>query len=893
MEKQIYERTNGGLDIIRRYFPDVKDKQKFKLRPDERTPSASLWRNNKGIYCITDFGNDAKAIDAIHLIMRQEGCTYCEAVNREADALGLTANKVTMAPKVNKVATTDADGITHVESSEFSEADLKFWGVPKEILIKYGWQVCQSYTSIKGGQKITVSITDGYRMYVRNCCGWYKIYKPQDSYARFMIEGEKPDNYIHGLTELQNAYKTHNDSQEDEKQLPAAVLCSGERDAMVAAAHGYHPIWKNSESEKLTYKMYAEVKKYVKRIYNIPDIDATGIKCGKELALQYTDIYTVRLPNWLATYNNNGKPRKDLRDWYDFCNKKSDFEKLIESGLPAKFWNYTEDDKGNSKVIITDIYFFYFLSLLNFYKVVDSDKVEHYVYIDKNIVRPITMTDVKANVQEWLINDGANIALRNVVFKYLRKNNALDDLEVKQLNTKYFGPDWQIFQFQNNQVKVTANDIKVNTNAPINYWEHQVIPYQYRQLAPSFTADEKDIQVLNINSHFFRYLINTSRIYWREELEERAGEDEQYRQANKWKIDGSLLTSDEVVEQKQNLMSKIFAIGYMLHRYKFQDKAFAPWVMENKVIQSTQANGGSGKSFMFKSLSYLLNTVEFNGRNDDDQKDRFNFDRINDTTALLLVQDASRDINFEYWYNLITDNFVVKTRYVNNKEIRFEDSPKVAFTSNFAPPIKYDDTSSFRRILFVVMSDYYHTKTEDNGYKESRVISDDFGYTILTRGYKEEYFNEDFNFMMECLKYYLYIIGKGIKKIEAKTNNVMERIRLQNIGDNFNIWADVFFSDIEVYNRFLSRKAVRADYIDYVGVKNITPNSFYKKMLAYCKNNDIICNPDEFFKDDKGNDKRIRKNFNDAPNYGKMDDCFYFRKMNQEPIEYKEITLPF
>lgn len=887
MEKQIYERTNGGLDIIRRYFPDVNERDKFKLRPDERTPSAKLWKKD-GVYLIKDFGSNDPAITPIRLIMQQTGCTYWEAVNREADALGLTANKVTMAPKVTKVATTDADGITHVESSEFTDADLKFWGVPKEVLKKYGWQVCQSYTSIKDGQKITVSITDGYRMYVRNCCGWYKIYKPQDSYARFMIEGTKPDNYIHGLTELQNAYKSANDSQEDEQQLPAAILCSGERDAMVAAANGYHPVWKNSESEKLTYKMYSEVKKYVKRIYNIPDIDATGVKCGKELALQYTDIYTVRLPNWLATYNNNGKPRKDLRDWYDFCPKKADFEKLIESGLPAKFWTYTEDDKGNSKVIITDIYFFYFLSLLNFYKVVDSDKIEHYVYLDKNIVRPVTMTDVKAKVQEWLINDGANISLRNVVFKYLRKNNALDDLEVKQLNTQYFGPDWQIFQFQNNQVRVTANEIKVTSNAPIHYWEHQVIPYQYRQLAPSFTADEKDIQVLNTNSHFFRYLINTSRIYWREELEERAGEDEQYRQSNKWKIDGSLLTADEVAEQKQNLMSKIFAIGYMLHRYKFQDKAFAPWVMENNVIQSTQANGGSGKSFMFKSLAYLLNTVEFNGRNDEDQKDRFNFDRVTDSTALLLVQDASRDINFEYWYNVITDNFAIKTKHQASKEIHFEDSPKVAFTSNFAPPIKYDDTSSFRRILFVVMSDYYHTKTEENGYKESRVISDDFGYTILTRGYKDEYFNEDFNFMLECLKYYLYIIGKGIKKIEPKTNNVMERIRLQNMGDNFNIWADLYFSQDDIYNTLLSRKAVKEDYMDYTGIKNISPQSFMNKIEAYCRNNDIICNPNDIFKHEDGKSWRRRVTYN-----GKVDDAFYFRQINQEPIEYKENLLPF
>ena len=891
METKIYERTNGGLDIIRRYFPDIKEKQKFKMRTDERTPSASMYRRKDGVYCITDFGDDSRTIDPIHLIMRFTGCTYWEAVNREADRLGLTAKKVVTKPQIHKVATTDADGITHVESSDFSEADLKFWGVPKEVLIKYGWQVCQSYTMVKDGQKTIITITDGYRMYVRNCCGFYKIYKPQDDYARFMIEGEKTDNYIHGLTELENAYKTHNTGNEIPEELEAAIICSGERDAMVVAANGYYPVWKNSESEKLNGKMYANIKKYVKRIYNIPDIDATGIKCGNELALQYEWIHTVRLPQWLTTYNNNGKPRKDLRDWYDFCPKKSDFEKLLESALTARFYAVSTDNKGNERYYISDIDFFYFLSLLNFYKVIDEDKREYFVYFDRNILRPINITDVKCKVKEWLISQGANKQLRNTVHQYLKKDKFLDDLEIHDYNTKYFGFNWQVFQFKNKQVNVSADDIKVVNNPNINYWESQIIKHDFRRIEASFTADEKDITIHHTKSHFMRYLINTSRIYWREELEKRGATDD-YLAAHKFTIDGELLTADEVAEQKQNIISKIFAIGYMLHRYKRDDRAFAPWIMEHDTQASNKSDGGTGKSFLLSALKILLQTEEINSGKLDD--DKYILDQIKPTTALLHLQDVSQSLDLRDWFNFITNNITQKMKYKDNKTITFEESPKLVFTSNFAPYIPNDDSAYYRRLLFVTMSDYYHYKTEDSDYQESRAISDDFGYIIMKgEHYKEEWYNEDINFMLECLQFYLQMQEKGIKKLEPNLTTIQSRIRLQDMGDNFNTWADLYFSDIEVYNRLVSRKAARMDYLNYSGVKNITPQLFYKRIKLYCKNNNIICNQEDFNFDADGKEKRKTHRFDDPINKNSLDDTFFFRKPNEEPIEYVENTLPF
>ena len=881
LEKEIYNRTNGGLDIIKRFFPEVNEQTAFKLRESERTASARLWKKDN-IYLIKDFGSNEPALSPIRLIMHQTNKSYWEAINSEADRLGLNEKKVTTTPKITKVATTDEDSLTHVESSEFTPDDLRFWGVPDKVLLDYGWNVCVSYTQVKNGTKLTVASTDNYRMYVRNCGDFYKIYKPQDNVARFMIIGTKPDGYIHGLQELSRKYSEHNKKTEQEEKLPSAVICSGERDAMIAASRGCYPIWKNSETEKLTKTQVGSIYKYVDTIYNIPDIDTTGIKCGKELALQFPTIRTAWLPSWLSTYYNNGKKRKDLRDWADFKTQRNDFSKLLNTAMPAKFWFEDENEKGQITIKIIDRYFYNFLSLLDFCKYADANKQEYHARINKNVVYKTTWSEVKEAVNDWLYERGEDNTVLNAVFKYCSKTGNLDNLNIVSIDNSYFGEDWQIFQFQNKQIKVNSTDI-TETTIPIHFFENQVIKHNYKKMEPSFKATENDIEILHTKSHFFRYLINTSRIFWRTEYEERAKSDSNYIIKNKFNIAGELLTAEEVKQQKKILLNKMFAIGYLFHRYKDIDNAFAPWLMEYNVLDTDEAKGGTGKSFFMESIMKFIVTVDFNGRNKDLTNDKFLFDRINERTSIMLVSDAERHLDFNFWYNLITNNMVKQAKYGDNQTILFHEAPKLAFTSNFAPPIAPNDDSSMRRILFCLMSDYYHAKTDRNDYLENRTISDDFGYKILTYGYPEEYWSEDIYFFLECLKYYLQIRKKGIKKIEPDLTNVLKRIDKQNIGDNFNYWADTFFSTQDSYDVFLSRRELLHDYSEYIGGKKPSVHNFTKRLEVYCKSNNIIMNPDYYYKNEDGTPKRVRKIFDNAPNYGKMDDCLYFTKTAPKP----------
>ena len=99
--------------------------------------------------------------------------------------------------------------------------------------------------------------------------------------------------------------------------------------------------------------------------------------------------------------------------------------------------------------------------------------------------------------------------------------------------------------------------------------------------------------------------------------------------------------------------------------------------------------------------------------------------------------------------------------------IPFEESPKIAFTTNYVPADF--DPSSEARLLYMVFSDYYHQKTEDNDYLESRSIRDDFGKDLFSKTYSEEEWNQDLNFILQCVKFYLSVSGEPVKLLPPRS----------------------------------------------------------------------------------------------------------------------------
>lgn len=925
--EDLFAKTNGGLDIILSYYPQAGEcldsRKPFRMR-NERTPSAYIKRFGE-IWKVTDFGDDAHAMNAVDICMKEEGRNFREALCILADRFGVSE---TLSASVNRAVITtrpatadEKEGDFSYESRDrFSEKELEIWGpkVKQEHLDALSYIPLISYTKTSKDRETgalkttTVASTETYPIFLRQCGEFVKIYQPlnPDKAFRFFYNGTKPKDFLNGLKELQTAYTQFNESQRitfegdplnegrpyKVAKLQSACICSGERDAVNCLANGCYPLWLNSETAPFTENMYKDVTKCVETLYNIPDKDDTGIRRGRELAFKYIDIRTAFLPDWLSDYRDNrGRPRKDLRDYVELRSSRHDFEALLKTAMPVRFWETTMTENG-SRLEVNTAYFIHFLSMSGFGRLEDTlSREEYLVKVDGTMVRKVTAKDIRQYVIAWLRERHEDVKVLNLILNSNRtKGTTMEDLPLLNLSFSTCESDRQFVYFKNLCVEVTADKFSEHkANDMDRYvWEDNISQVHYRRTAPAFdfrreSEDMWSICPTNIKSHYFRYLINASRIYWREELEQRATENAEenarYNEANKFNICGPRLSFEEQQEQMQNLAAKLFAIGYLLHRHKDQARAWALWIMEDKISNDGESSGGSGKSFMIKFLENIKKILFLGGKNKKLTENQFIFQNVTESTDIIWVDDADQHFDFTFFYDKITGSLETNKKHVDSNVMDFTKSPKFAFTSNFPPPNK--DSATLRRLLFVVFSDYYHQKTDDNDYRESRRIYDDFNLELGGEHYTNEMWNDDVNFMLDCIQFYLKV-SKEVVKITPPMDRIKDRISIQIMGNQFRQWAEVYFhKNSENVNTYISKNDTFNAFLRESNVKGWTTNKFSKAIREFCSQCDWVTelNPVELVNDNKG--RIIRKNF-----MGKSEEFYYIRTENKPIKQYVVLT---
>lgn len=950
--EKIYAATNRGLDVILHYYPQAREvvgtKNKFKVRPNEKTASACLYlrkgQDGSEVWTVTDFGDDGHSLSPIDICMKEEGITrFYEAVLKLAtlfdirDELDRSINK----PEIKKRPATDEEKEgTRVFSllPEIPEAHLQVLGprVKREHIEALHWYEAEYVGYVKNREVVLEYSTDNYPIFMRECIvegegseddkTFYKIYEPMNPDKGFRFSytpaGVKPKEYINGLRELKKQYRTLNAQREADfyndpsnegkpyraKKITEAFICSGERDALCCRSMGYSPLWFNSETYRLSEHEYKEIMKYVETLYNIPDIDSTGVRKGTELALQFIDIHTVWLPERLRDFRDNrGKRRKDLKDWMELRDRHSDFRGLMELAMPAKFWTERENQKTGAKIYDIDTDCLYnFLRLNGFYTLHDDNiKEARYIHVDGNIVREVKAKDLRRFVAQWAQEQCLPRPVRNLIYNSPRlADSALDNLKEVSLDFTNYTPTTQLFFFPGKTIEATPDGLveHLGGDGSLSHyvWEENVLPHRIKLLPPMFavkranTVDGTPRFEITINdsesSPLFGYVINTSRTHWRKELEynfadKDSEEAERYKQTHRFTIDGEGLDEKERQEQQLNLVSKLFTIGYMLHHYKSPSRAWAPMAMDNKIGEDGECNGRSGKSFFFKALSLFMKTVKLSGRNAKLMDNPHVFDQVTQHTDFVLVDDCDRHLSTEQFYDLITSDMTVNPKNNQSYTIPFDQSPKFGFTTNYVP--RDFDASTEARLLYLVFSDYYHQRTESNDYLETRSIRDDFGRDLISSTYPEEMWNADINFFMQCTNFYLSLCQESIKPMPPM-GNILKRKFKADMGTNFEEWANVYFAeDGDHLDTFVVRREAYEDFIDEAKVnKNFyTMNKFTKALRSFV----ALCpwvadyNP----KDLQNSQGRISRRIE-----GKSEDMIYLRSTkalaNREAIEQGE-----
>ena len=928
-DTDILDATNGGLEIIKAYYPEA-DKvisgtaKHFKLRGSEKTASAALKKLQNGIWVVTDFGGDNVSRNGIQVCTFEENISYGEACALLGARYNIKGAEMQVFKPVIEKRPLKADetpGSYHFVYKDFTPAELAIIGprVNEKHCNDFKFRSCESFSYCKDNETIVTTATAEYPIFVFDFGTWQKIYQPNsfEKQYRFRYAGEKPKKHMFGLDLIEAEFKKRKKAQEEDEddysvtgddeaeeevntkkkdpRLDAAFIISGGSDGINLYSFNKFPIWFNSESEHLDWNEYKKLKIWVKEIYYVADLDLTGVKQAIAMGLKFLDIKLLWLPEKLKTYSDKrGNPCKDFKDYVEKFYRKENpnsfsfgLDKLIANALTMQFWTeYKTAKKTNYNLSNTRLY--HFLANLGFGRYENENLKDGFLYIRKegSIVRVLHPYEIENFVHRFLEQRQMHPNLRDYIYKSPQlSERSLSKLPKIEVDFTDADKHTQYLFFPKKVWKITAEEITEFRQGEVDkfIWEDKIIDFHVKKEDPHFKistdADgDLDIEVLKKDNPFFNYIINTSRVHWRKELEDHfenrpVKEAEAYFKENQFNIAGENLTDDEVLEQKQHLINKIYSIGYMLHKYKDESKAWCVFAMDNKISEHGESHGGSGKSLCYGYLNNILKRRFYlKGRDEKLTQNDFIYHGVTEDTDYIMIDDASQYLRFDFFFSEITGSLKVNPKNNQPFEIPFSKAPKFVISSNFT--IRDPDPSTSRRLLYTVFSDYYHFNKDDD-YKEERQVSSDFGGRNLFKDFTPAEWNAYYNFCAQCLQFFL----AHPKKVDPPMDNVTKRSLQAEMGDAFMGWAEAFFDRKDVdentfvespkyLDKYFAKEMAFEDFIKATKQNKWTTNKFKKALRAYCKWNGYILNPKEL----QNNAKRIIQKID-----GRSQEAIYIR----------------
>lgn len=936
---QIFQETNGGLDIIRWYVKDIDDfvgtNKHFRMRDADKSESCAIKKTPEHRYIVTDFGGggSAKPRNAIALVQHEENCTYGEAlkiiVTRHNLSFGQEVQSLYTAKFRKEDASPDEkEGLWefgHLEEwpdswidilfSRYAIADVEYkhkhikeedrkkavYDSFKLLLTNQNWHPLSSYSIVKERKKTIVESQDHYPIISieeestinGKKTKWKKIYQPKnkDKKFRFMYYNGGDRYFLHGLVQLrakveklrdqkQKEAKSNDDTsfQREKIKLENVFFSTGGSDAINKAAIGFECVYGASEYFKLSSSVLKELRSLAHNICTCPDLDYTGQRenlalCFTSTSTNYLDIKTVDLPVELQ-YKTDQYLRKckDVRDYLNYFNASS-FRNLVKMAKPMRFWDSHQalDRDGNARFKFGRPVYEYKISIermLNFlikngfgrYETM-PDFIE-YIHVKGSVVSIVKPEQIKSFVinflRQWYMEEG--------LIDTVHKSPILSDTHFTQLPELEldFRDAWfntQLMYFPKKTIKIDDKGITEvkNEGSGCYVWESQIIQKPFsRLLDPMFNVLEQDgrfkLTMLNNDCIFNRFLIQTSRVHWRKELEDNLDdlsleEIEKYKSENRFNISGPNLTDEERYEQELHLMSKYYALGYLVHRYKDPSRSWSVVAMDDTPNEDGLPQGGTGKSIFFEAIKQVREQVFLNGKKDKLFDDSHVLEQITRKTDSLYIDDAAQGFDFEQLFSLVTGDMTVNPKGKTRVSLDKSESPKISISTNYTPGKM--SGSLLRRILFLGMSNYFHNNKLGE-FREERTPVSDLGKSLFS-AFDDNDWNNFLNLLIQCSHLYL-----STSQIEAPMKNIMERNILADIGLTFLEWAENYFNnDMGTIDIVIPVKIALEDFKNSANMNKYSAQLFNSKLRLFAQFKGWRYNP----KDLLGKSKRFSRRF--------------------------------
>lgn len=255
-------------------------------------------------------------------------------------------------------------------------------------------------------------------------------------------------------------------------------------------------------------------------------------------------------------------------------------------------------------------------------------------------------------------------------------------------------------------------------------------------------------------------------------------------------------------------------LGYLLHRHKNPALAKAVIFYDEKMNDSGQAEGGTGKTLLTLALKYCRNVVVFNGK-EIKENSWFRNQRIEVTTDLMAYDDVKKEFNFATLFPVITTAIEVEKKRQQAFEIPFERSPKVVISSNHYVKGPGGSSDRRRRCEFELT----------NYYSEKFSPEDDFGNLFFNQWDQLEW-DKFYYFMMECVQVFL---TEGL--IKGNTEKEKYR-RLEDLT------SPQFIQAVEGLCK-LGEWVDQRILVDLINteIADLSPHTFTKWLSIYCDEN--------------------------------------------------------
>jgi hypothetical protein len=483
--------------------------------------------------------------------------------------------------------------------------------------------------------------------------------------------------------------------------------------------------------------------------------------------------------------------------------------------------------------------------------------------------------------------------------------SSLSNLDVIDLNFKNYGHDYQYLFFEDRTWKVTTKAIEVTKMPDIYVWDKKILkPKTTNGVVDGFrpTVVEPMFKITNgfspesrtspheqtngsartdnkgwdvsfepsaMECDYLKFTLQTCKIHWRSELEARMeyhelppaeknelmenyqlpGEwhekmmlmdteenQELYYKKYRFRLDGSLLTPKEIAEQKLAFVNRVFLIGYILHRYKDPTKPWAGFVMDYRISDDGASNGRAGKGLLALGLKQMLDSFRIDARNPKLFDNDFLFGGVNKGNELIHMEDWDEFLDFERIFNALTGSLYSNAKGLQPVNLDNQEFGKFLIDTNFSD--RYMSGSAKGRKLWSVFADFYHEDLEY--YKEVRTPQTELGQRMFDDWDTEEW-NRFYNFMAQCLQFYLSLADKSIK-IDPPFANIHKRNSLSIMGENFRQWADTYFADR--MNEAVERKAAQEDFVKSNPSLKTSPQNFFKRLMAWADFMNYEFNPE-------------------------------------------------